>query len=171
MKLYENKDNKYVNKYQEIDITNLTSDEIICTYAFQLAILNNAEYDNFICCYNLGNYGEQMVNIYKDKESWEVSIGERRNAFERRTFSNCVLAYMYALELLADEKEQLKNLLLDFSRYLMKDYTIEQLGNFERLHILSEEDTKLLLKDNDTIKSHYDKVRIIKRRILQKYQK
>lgn len=171
MKLYVNKDNKFVHKYKEIDITNLTTDEIVCTYAFQLAILNNAEYDCLLCSYNLGNYGEQMVNIYKEKGLWEVSIGERRNSFNRRTFSNCVLAYMYALELLSDDKKQLKSLLFDFSKYLMKDYTEEQLGNFERLHILSEEDTELLSNDNDTVKNYYDKVRIIKRRILQNYQK
>ena len=52
----------------------------------------------------------------------------------------------------------------DFSKYLMYDYTNVQLGNFERLHILSDEDIQLLLQRNDTVKQHYDKVRIIKKR-------
>lgn len=171
MKLYENMEDKYIYKYKELDIKNLTTDEIICTYAFQLAILNNAEYDNLLCRYNLGNYGEQMVNIYKDGQLWEVSFGERRSSFYRKTFNNCVLAYMYALESLACDKEFSKRLLFDFLKYLMYDYTNVQLGNFERLYILSDEDIQLLLQRNDTVKQHYDKVGIIKKRILQNYQK
>lgn len=169
MKLYENKEDSYVHKYKKLDIKNLTKDEIICTYAFQLAILNNAEYDNLLCIYNFGNYGEQLVNIYKNEQLWEVSIGERRISFEKKTFDNCILAYMYALEHLADCKEELKRLLFDFSKYLMKDYTLEQLGNLECLHILSEEDRNDLLKATDTVEEHYAKVRIIRRRILKKY--
>ena len=170
MKIYENKDNKFVCEYKELDIANLTTYEIICTYAFQLAILNNAEHDNLLCNYNLGNYGEQMVNIYKDGELWEVSFGERRSSFERKTFNNCVVAYMYALQAIAYDKDLLDRLLFDFSKYLMKDYTEEQLGNFKRLHILSDEDTDLLSKRNDTGTQYYDKVGIIKKRIMQKYQ-
>lgn len=169
MKLYEKKEDKYVYKYKKLDIKNLTEEEIICTYAFQLSILNNAEYDNLLCLYNFGNYGEQMVNIYKNEELWEVSIGDKRHSFEKRTFDNCVLAYMYALQLLSDSKEEIQRLLSYFYDYLMKDYTKEQLGNCESLYLLSSEEKCDLLK-NDTIDEHYSKVRNIRRRILQKYE-
>lgn len=141
MKIYENGEVIFIKEYKDIDITTLTDNEIICLYAFQLALIKNDEND--LCrLFSFRNYGEDSICIYKKFQNWEVYIGQRGHTHIRKIFDNCVTACMTAIHMLSDDKELEKQLLYDFSYYLSKDYLKEELND---------------LKVNDKILKRYDK--------------
>ena len=160
MKIYEKGASSFLEESgNKIDFDGLTKSEIICLYAFQFTIIKNVESISW-CYYTFSDYGEDCVSLYKNNQSWEVYIGERGVAHNRKIFDDCAIACMTALSLFADSYEIEKQMLFDFYNYLKRDYTKEQLENFEILNVFNQEEIELL---NDFASQQEVRSRILKK--------
>lgn len=108
---------------KEIEIMDLSSEEIKIIYALENAIILKSQYLNY-------GYADDCICISKINNEWSTYFVDKGEVFDIRKFPNVYLASMQIIEEISENKEEQKKRLKIFSDTISKiDKQIESCTN------------------------------------------
>lgn len=114
-----------INEGNSTNSIKLSKEEVICLYAFMIAMIKNK-----IDGYSFANYVEGNICIFKRDDLWEVYEAARGFEFEKNTYKNCHEACIRAIKLLANDMESKEIILGTFFKSLSINFTDAELAEF-----------------------------------------